>query len=369
MRGDPPAAGLSPTVPRCDEGTRRVSLVDLDHIMAHTAGLWDELSGQRLFITGGTGFFGMWLLESFTYAVDTLGLGASAVVLTRDAAAFRRKAPHLASHPALTFHAGDVRTVEFPRATFSHIIHAATETNTKLDNPDPLCMCDASVLGTRRVLEFAVSNGTRKFLLTSSGAVYGQQPPEMVHVTEDYMGAPSPVDTHSAYGHGKRMAEFLSAAFAEMYGLEAKIARGFAFVGPHLPLNSGFAIGNFIRDALRGGPVCVKGDGTSYRSFLYAADLAIWLWTILFRGQAARPYNVGSDVSLTIAELARTVVTELAPRARVENGLLPVPGKPPQRYVPAIDRARSELGLGVWVSLEDAIQRTAAWYTLKVDRR
>jgi dTDP-glucose 4,6-dehydratase len=342
---------------------------ELDHVLRHTAGLWDELRGQRIFITGGTGFFGCWLLESFTWANDQLGLGASAVVLTRDPAAFRARVPHLAGHPAVRLLAGDVCEFEFPQGAFSHVIHAAAETNVKLDYPDPLRMYDAGVLGTRRALEFAVSCGARKFLLTSSGAVYGRQPPELLHISEDYTGAPSPVDVQSAYGHGKRIAEFLCATFREMHGLEAKIARGFAFVGAYLPLDSGFAIGNFIRDALQGGPIRVKGDGTPYRSFLYGADLAIWLWMILFRGQAGRPYNVGSDAALTIAELAGEVARALAPGMGVEIALSPVTGRLPERYVPAIDRARSELGLDVWVLLTEAIQRMAAWYAPFVERK
>ena len=100
---------------------------DLDHVLAHTQGLWEELRGQRVFITGGTGFFGCWLLESFAWANNRLNLDATAVVLTRSVERFQRKAPHLASHPAIHFHIGDVRDFDFPDGHFAHVIHAATE--------------------------------------------------------------------------------------------------------------------------------------------------------------------------------------------------------------------------------------------------
>ena len=334
---------------------------DLDHILQHTASLWDELRGKRIFMTGGTGFFGCWLLESFAWANDKLGLQASAWVLTRDPEAFRLKAPHLANHPAIRFHVGDVRSFEFPVGEFSHIIHAATETNVKLDNPSPLLTFDSNVEGTKHTLEFARAAGVHKFLLTSSGAVYGKQPSEITHIPENYTGAPETVDTLAAYGHGKRAAEFLCAAYAERYSIEAKLARCFAFVGPYLPLNSGFAVGNFIRDAMQGGPIHIHGDGTPYRSYLYAADLAIWLWTILFQGKSCRPYNVGSEADLTVKDLARTVA-HAYPRVEVQIARQPTPGKPADRYVPSTKRAQVELGLRAIIGLPDAIKRTVDWH-------
>jgi dTDP-glucose 4,6-dehydratase len=329
---------------------------DLAHILNHTAGLWDELRGQRLFITGGTGFIGCWLLESFVWANDHLDLNARAVVLTRNPTAFALKAPHLARHPALELIAGDVCDFKFPAGSFSHIIHAATEAGAKLNADDPLRMLNTIVAGTRRTLDFAVACGAKKFLLTSSGAVYGRQPPDMTHISEDYMGAPDPTDPRSAYGEGKRVAELLCAIYHRQHGLETNIARCFAFVGPYLPLDTHFAIGNFIRDALRGGPIEVKGDGSPYRSYLYAADLVAWLWTILLRGQACRAYNVGSEDARPIAAMADTVagistdvVVRIAQRA--------VMG-PASRYIPKTKRAEHELGLGTWIPLEDAIART-----------
>jgi dTDP-glucose 4,6-dehydratase len=335
---------------------------DLDHILTHTRDLWEELRGQRIFITGGTGFFGCWLLESFAWANDKLHLNAEALVLTRDYEAFLKKAPHLATNPAIKFHIGDVRDFEFPQGQFPFVIHSATEASAKLNEENPLLMWDTISEGTRHTLEFARHSGTKKFLLISSGAVYGKQPSEMTHIPEEYTGAPDPTDPNSAYGEGKRAAEMLCTMYAKMYGIQTKIARCFTFVGPYLSLDIHYAIGNFIRDGLRGGSIEVNGDGTPYRSYLYAADLAIWLWTILFRGESCQPYNVGSDRDLTIKQLAYIVANTFEPCCQVKINQQHIAANPAERYVPSIRRTSNSLDLIVHVDLKKAIERTSMWY-------
>jgi nucleoside-diphosphate-sugar epimerase len=342
---------------------KRIDTEDLNHILNHTSGLWEEVRGQNILVTGGTGFFGCWLLESLLWANDQLSLGTRAVVLSRSPGTFAAKAPHLANHPVVRLIEGDVRSFEYPAGEFPIVIHAATEASAKLNQENPLLMFETIVEGTRRTLEFARTHGTRRFLLTSSGAVYGKQPPDMTHIPEEYSGSPDPMDPNAAYGEGKRAAEMLCRLYAQQFGLEAKIARCFAFVGPHLPLDAHYAIGNFIRDALRGGPIRVNGDGTPLRSYLYAADLVTWLWTILFKAEPCRPYNVGSDRSVSIAELADLVRQAVNPDIGITIAQKADPSQPPQRYVPSIERARSELVLESCVSLEEAIQRTVRWQT------
>jgi len=342
-----------------------VSHLDLNHVLDHTNDLWDELRGQQIFITGGTGFFGCWLLESFTWAVEQLGLNTQAFVLTRSPDAFHRKVPHLAGHKSVTLIQGDVCTFDFPSGEFSHVIHAATESNTKLNNENPLLMLDTIINGTRHTLDFAAAHGTKKLLFTSSGAVYGKQPPELTHIPEDYPGAPDPMDPNSAYGHGKRLAEFLCAHYTRQFGFKTKIARCFAFIGPYLPLDAHFAIGNFIRDAMNGGPIVITGNGTSFRSYLYAADLAIWLWTILFKGQQLHQYNVGSDEALSIKDFANLVAKQYKSKIAIEIRSRPNTYKPIEQYVPDVQYAKDELGLEPLVGIMEAIQRTILFYREK----
>jgi nucleoside-diphosphate-sugar epimerase len=335
---------------------KKLPAQDLDHVLAATAELWPQLDGARLFITGGTGFFGVWLLETLLAARERFNLDTSAVVLTRDPAGFEAKASHLASE--VTLLEGDVRSFGFRAGTFDYVIHAATEASARLNEEQPLEMFDSIVTGTRRVLDFAAQAKTRRLLFVSSGAVYGRQPLDMSHVDEDFSGGPNPTDVRSAYGEGKRAAELLCA----MSPVETAIARCFAFVGPHLPLDRHFAIGNFIGDALEGRTINVRGDGTPLRSYLYAADLAICLWTILFRGAPMRPYNVGSEHAVSVADLAHAIA-KTNPLLRVDIAGTPDPAKEPERYVPSTRRAQQELGLAEQIGLDDAVARTIAWHS------
>ncbi len=335
---------------------------DLQHIWTHASGCLADLEGARLFLTGGTGFFGCWLLESVRYAQQHLGLNLQVVMLTRDPASFARRVPHLAQMPGLTLLTGDVVDFEFPGGAFTHVIHGATQASAQLNQEQPLVMQDTIVSGTRQVLEFAQQKAVKKFLFTSSGAIYGVQSPTVSHQDEQCMTAPDPMLCGSSYGLSKRLAEHLCATYAQRGEMLVKIARCFAFVGPYLPLTTHFAIGNFIHDAIHGQTIHVGGDGSPYRSYLYAADLMIWLWTILCCGESVRPYHVGSEEAIDVGTLAHVVAEQVSPQPMVEIAQNKTPGVLASRYVPSTQRARDELGLIQRISLEEGIQKTMRWY-------
>jgi dTDP-glucose 4,6-dehydratase len=302
------------------------------------------------------------LLESFAWANRRLDLHAHAVGLSRNPGRLAEKAPHLAQDPAITLHAADVRHGDFPQGAFSHVIHAATEASSKLNAESPLVMFDTIVEGTRRALQFSIAGSVTRFLLVSSGAVYGAQPPQLANVSESFEGGPDPLNPASAYAEGKRSAEMLC-SLAASPRLVTTVARCFAFVGPYMKLDAHFAIGNFISDRLHDRPIRVQGDGSPVRSYLYASDLMVWLWTILFQGQSRRAYNVGSEEALSIGILAREVAAALPPDVDVDIASPAMAGAPVQRYVPCTARAREELGLRAEVTLREAICRTHAWFS------
>lgn len=340
------------------------SQADIDHILAHTLGLWDEVRGARIFVTGGTGFVGTWIMEALVAANAAYDLRVQTILLTRDPSRFRARAPHLAGAPGVSFATGDTADFTQPDGPFSHVIHAATERNYVPDTAHPLGILADDALATRRVLDLCVAAGTRKLLFTSSGAVYGPQPPQCTQVAESDPFAPDTTDTQSAYGQSKRLSEFSCIMHGSAFGFSVTIARLFAFVGPHLPLTEGYAVGNFLCDAVAGKPIRITGDGTPLRSYLYAADLAVWLWHVLLRGASGRAYNVGSPHALSIAELARAVVTSTNRDVPIQVAETPLPSTTPLRYVPSTERAERELSVRAVIDLPEALRRTYEWYRL-----
>jgi len=338
---------------------------DLEHVFLHTRPLWEGARGHRFFITGGTGFFGSWLLESFAYCNRKLALDAEATALTRDPGGFLAKAPQIANEHSIKFLRGDVCSFPFPGQQFDFVIHAAAPTSAEAASR-PMDLMRTIIHGTERVIDFAETCGAKKFLLTSSGAVYGLQPESVSHLREDYFGGPDWLGPKAAYAEGKRVSEQMGSICAKKSNIHFTIARCFTFIGPLLPLDQHFAIGNFIGDALARRNISIRGDGTPMRSYLYAADLAIWLWTMLLRKTEpdSNPsvYNVGSGEAISIRDLARNVVEELDSSLQIEVAQQAQMGQRLEQYVPDVQKADTLLGLRPIIGLREAIRRTAAWH-------
>lgn len=313
---------------------------------------------DSLFVTGGTGFFGKALLKHWA----EFGLPASSVtLLSRDPNAFMQSNAEL-----LRPFGTRVRLVEGCvskldeldiESSFGLVLHAATDSTAgpSLSRREHF---DQIVEGTASVLKFATSHGCKRFLMTSSGAVYGTQPEEIPFVSESYQGSAAVESPNSAYSIGKRTAEHLCFLEGEQHGFDVIIARCFAFVGEYLPLDAHFAIGNFLKDALDGRDISVKGNGSPMRSFMMQDDLAEWLTKLLVSGEFRGIYNVGSDEAVSILDLAYKVRDLLSPQSAVSVAGRVDLANPKNFYVPDVSKAKS-IGLTLKYDLESAITATA----------
>lgn len=303
-----------------------------------------NLPDCSLLLTGGTGFMGRALLRHWqSHPSDR---PRCVVATSRNPKGFAESFPDLAQSKWLDLRYGDIEYPDsLPRSGFDHVIHAATD-STAGPRLSPLERYTQIVDGTRNVLNAAVTAGATRFLLLSSGAVYGSRSDSQPDPNEDDFSAPDPLNPENAYGIGKRTAEHLATLTQQDHGLEVVIARCFAFVGRDLPLDAHFAIGNFIRDALWRDQITVAGDGSPIRSYMDQRDLSQWLIALLCKGKAGQAYNVGSEDAISVVDLAHMVRDILAPHKPV---LISAEKRTEQRsrYVPSTLKARGALNLSM----------------------
>jgi len=283
---------------------------DLEHVFNAAGECWSGLEGRRVLFTGASGFFGSWMLESFLYAGTRLGLPFRAIAVSRDAKRFSKSLPQLACDPRVEILESDAATLPIPDGPVDYLVHSLVpDAGTRLPEMDAFFRA-----ATDRLLDIAVRKTSRAFLLCSTGAVYQPKVPPAPFSEDDLLVPP---DGPISYGQIRRRIEDRCHNALAGSRTALKIARGFAFVGPRLPLDANFAIGNFIRDALAGGPIIIQGDGTAVRSYLYASDMAAWLWRVLLNGRPGSASNVGSGIAMTIAGTAREVADAIAPGANI----------------------------------------------------
>jgi nucleoside-diphosphate-sugar epimerase len=320
--------------------------------------LWQRLSDTRLFVTGGTGLFGHWLLDSLTEVNKRLNLNISATVLTRTPKLAIKKMPFLDSR--IQFLEGHVENFPLPTGKYDAILHMATTSAEETFNGVSQAQ-KVQVLfnGTQRIIQLANKSGAKRILFTSSGAVYGSQPCDRIQETA--MMHIDPLKTESGLALGKSTAEFLLTQRSSVSDLEVVIARCFTFVGPGLPMDLHYAIGNFIKNGAEGKPIVIRGDGTAVRSYMYMGDLVWWLLKLLLDGKSSESYNVGSDQSISISDLAQKVAT----LSKLSSGVLILGNSDysvgiPKRniYYPSIDKAKAQLGLYISTNIDIAIHQT-----------
>jgi dTDP-glucose 4,6-dehydratase len=273
-------------------------------------------------MTGGTGFVGRAMQEHFVYT--EAGLNATLYITSRNVQERTRIGFGIYLIP------GTAETCKIPD-NITHVIHL-----------EPY-----GEEGIFRLFQ----DSTLKVLYASSGAAEA---------------------CDSNYARAKLTGEYLCHLLRLNHGIDATVARLWSFVGPHLPLDSNYAIGNFIRDGLNGGPIIVKGDGEAVRSYMYTTDLAEWMWTILLNGRAGEIYNVGSENAITTGDLAQKIALALKSYrssrfetwrvyAELNIDILNEQGELSTRYVPDTSKTRNELGLTQKVGLDEAIARTIEW--------
>lgn len=299
---------------------------------------------NKLFITGGTGFFGKNILKCILKNQIWSNFFSEIVVLTRNSNKFLKDFSEFNS-PKITFLNADVRHFKSDRIDFDYILHLATDTSKDLNDSDPLEMIDVILNGTKNTLAFAnQQTNLKKLIFASSGAVYGKIPDENFGVKEDEQFALDFNNPINAYAQAKRTAEMMCSIYYERKNMRIVIARCFAFNGEYLSENAHFAIKNFEKQASETGKIIIKSDGSAKRSYMKGEDLAkVLLYLLTANSNLHYIYNIGSDEARTLKEWAY-LIAEKSGAIEVEILNKNTDGfSAGNNYIPNIDRLKKEV--------------------------
>jgi dTDP-glucose 4,6-dehydratase len=308
---------------------------------------------SALLLIGGSGFFGKSFLDGFKRGLLKKWGIERIIVMARNAERLKGEAPELLG-PKIELLSADITNVNsLPIA--SYVIHAAASTNAinYLVRPEVEKLnIEKGIFNYCRLAPFFHKNS--KIVYISSGAVYGQQPKDLVSLCETYSNILlSELDlTKRDYAVAKIEGENLIKNLGSK-GMSVSIARCFSFLGKYLPLDQHFAIGNFINDGLNGRKISVKTEKAVFRSYLYSDDLVDWLMTIAEAGNTDCPaYNVGSEEIISIQELAKKVANYFQVRIVCNKTKL----GDIDRYIPCTHKAKTQLMLSQKWGFDESLQ-------------
>ena len=335
---------------------------DAEAVLTGRTEVLKPLANRHLFISGGTGFLGTWLLELIAILNAGYQFSTQVTVLSRSAPDFARRHKHLGGRKEYRFVEGDIRYLtELPRDT-DFVLHAAALTDRRLFASNPTVVGEVNGVGTIRLLRAAnLLEHVKKVVLVSSGLVYGPQALSVERIDESSSSG-FPCDTANAvYAESKRFAEAMASSFVSETKLPLVIVRPFAFVGPYQSLELPWAVTDFIRDSLAGRSIKIMGDGSTVRSLMYASDYAYWTLAALACGRERNAYNIGSPHPIDLLSLARMITQHFMPQPEILTKIGQA-GHETTRLVPCVDKARRELGVEITVSLPEAVQKAIAWH-------
>lgn len=304
-----------------------------------------DLLTNKVLLLGSSGFVGSSLRNEIRHASDTWHHATSA-----------------RTEPNSGLHSWNVLDTCTLTPAYDIIVHAATPASAELNATDPMRMYELNVIAMTNVVEFAARHEHPPIVLfTSSGAVYGDAPLSLERFPESWPVAISSNEQSSAYARGKIEAERILQEATMAGKCTGLIARMFAFSGIHLPIDRHFAIGNFVRDVVNSRTITIRSDGSSIRSYMDGKDMATWLLRIIEAGSPDEIYHVGSERSISIADLASLVaeryqlLTDNKPLIEILGKSSPLDGV--SRYVPSTKWTREKLNLQETVSLELSIDQ------------
>ena len=308
-------------------------------------------------VTGGAGFLGSHLCERL------LEEGHNVVCVDNFVTGSPRNLEHLMKRSDFHFIEHDISQPIHIATPLDNILHFASPAS-PIDYLElPIQTLKVGSLGTHNSLGIAREHKAR-YLLASTSEVYGDP---LVHPqSEDYWGNVNPVGPRGVYDEAKRFAEAMVMAYHRVHDIDTKIVRIFNTFGPRMRPRDGRVVPNFMLQALQGEALTVYGDGSQTRSFCFVTDLIEGIFRLL-HSDRNQPLNIGNPQEMTILEFAERIKELTGSNSEIIFHDLPVDD--PKTRRPDISQAKAVLGWEPEVSLEDGLEKTAAYFRSLIESR
>lgn len=271
---------------------------------------WDKLKNKTILVTGATGLIGYTLVNSLVYANKKRKLNLKILALVRDMDRAKERFKEIDGNIVLEYVLGTVENLPEIHEKIDYIVHGASQTASKAFVNEPVETIITAFKGTENILELAREKDVSGMAYLSSMEVYGH--PEKGHkVTEDEIGTMTPLDVRNSYPIAKIQCESLCFAYAKEYGVPVMSVRLTQTFGPGVNYNDGRVFAEFARCVAEKRDIVLKTKGETERSYLYTADAATAILTVLLKGRPGQAYNAANeDTYCSIAQMAEMVAKQ-----------------------------------------------------------
>jgi len=323
-----------------------------------------DLKDRVILMTGGTGFMGKWVAEIINYLNKSESFSTKLYLLGRNISKFKEEVPHLADQNFIVLIEQDIRNVHDLPADVNYIIHAAGSPDNRDHVSQPLRTLETFYKGTQAILDAASRlSQLHRIIHISSHQVYGKNEEESV-IQERFLGKVELGSVNNVYAESKRAAEMLCLIYRNQFKLPILTVRPFSFIGPYHDLEKPWAINNFIRDGLLGGPIRILGNGSTIRTYLYGSDVASWILQMLTCGQNGETYNLGSSNAISLDELAQKIRYSINPGIEIISKSSRENYTSFSKLIPDVTKITNALNTEEIYTLDEAINRTIVWNQL-----